>query len=621
MWLRRWQYLMEILLGAGLAATAWIGANQDKILVRAAAAVATAAAFLLVRSQVRDLKHRHARLAAERTVQQQATDALALAIDARDPSGPGHARRVQAYTAEIGRLALAEDWAADERRDPGFLDRLSMAALLHDVGKLGIPDFLLSRRKELTPAERDKLQEHAVFGEMIVGRMPFPQSLARIVRAHHERWDGAGFPDHLEGVQIPLESRIILLADELDRLRILDPDGSYPSVATLTGHVLRNAGASFDPRLARLYCLHAEEIEMRLAEQELSGAIEGGAGPDLQGPSVASLGAAPRESAALYDLASTLGASTQVDEALNIAARGLLPLLPAHSCACYLADRAGARAAPRHATGPLAQVLRRRSFARDEGLVGRAFATACTVVNADPAQDLGPGVAPAARAESVLLHPLVDGQRVLGVLAFYASRAGAFRDDHVRILDTIAPKLTDALRRAQLLAETLASSMSDPLTGLPNRRFLQLELRSELVRAARLRAPLCLALLDLDGFKAVNDRWGHQAGDLVLAEVARRLRGALRGQDRLYRYAGDEFVVLMPNTSPEEARAIVERLRSRIGDAPFEVQTGATVSIGLSAGASCFPLDGADLEDLLGRADAQMYADKLARRSALCEAV
>lgn len=109
MWLRRWQYLMEILLGAGLAATAWIGANQDKILVRAAAAVATAAAFLLVRSQVRDLKHRHARLAAERTVQQQATDALALAIDARDPSGPGHARRVQAYTAEIGRLALAED--------------------------------------------------------------------------------------------------------------------------------------------------------------------------------------------------------------------------------------------------------------------------------------------------------------------------------------------------------------------------------------------------------------------------------------------------------------------------------------------------------------------------------
>jgi len=121
--------------------------------------------------------------------------------------------------------------------------------------------------------------------------------------------------------------------------------------------------------------------------------------------------------------------------------------------------------------------------------------------------------------------------------------------------------------------------------------------------------------MDLDGFKQVNDTHGHQAGDLVLRSVAGMLREVFRSGDVVCRYAGDEFVALLPETSPEEARPIVQRVQERISAAVFHVAEGREARVGISAGFACFPLDGGSLEDLIHRADKEMYRDKSQRQA------
>ena len=131
-----------------------------------------------------------------------------------------------------------------------------------------------------------------------------------------------------------------------------------------------------------------------------------------------------------------------------------------------------------------------------------------------------------------------------------------------------------------------------------------------LVDAARLGAPLALLYLDLDGFKAVNDLHGHDAGDRVLIEVARRLQAGLRQGDAVARIGGDEFVALLPRCDGTAARSIVEALQTRLA-LPYEV-AHATLRVGASIGAAAYPADAQQVDTLMARADAAMYAEKRA---------
>jgi len=162
--------------------------------------------------------------------------------------------------------------------------------------------------------------------------------------------------------------------------------------------------------------------------------------------------------------------------------------------------------------------------------------------------------------------------------------------------------------REELLGKVREMAIHDQLTGLPNRRALEEQLPRELARARRSQEPLCVAIIDIDHFKAYNDTHGHLAGDEVLRECARAWDGALRGEDTIVRFGGEEFLVLLPQTSPEEAAEVVERLRERT---PME-QT-------CSAGLACWDsVESAD--DLLGRADAALYLAKAGGRDQLAMA-
>ena len=162
--------------------------------------------------------------------------------------------------------------------------------------------------------------------------------------------------------------------------------------------------------------------------------------------------------------------------------------------------------------------------------------------------------------------------------------------------------------REDLFAEVQGLAHSDALTGLPNRRALDAQLPREMARALRKEAPLCLAVLDIDHFKAYNDAHGHLAGDLALRECAIAWDAELRGEDTIVRFGGEEFLVLLPSCTPEEGVEVVERLRAATPGAH-------SCSAGLAS------WDGRErAEDLIGRADSALYRAKAAGRDRLVEA-
>ena len=163
--------------------------------------------------------------------------------------------------------------------------------------------------------------------------------------------------------------------------------------------------------------------------------------------------------------------------------------------------------------------------------------------------------------------------------------------------------------------EHSSDSNTDALTALPNRRYLMTHIARELARCSRERTAMSLMVIDLDEFKAINDVFGHAAGDQALCEVARHLQHSLRSYDVCARFGGDEFVAVLPGCNLEHAGQKAEALRRVIADVKTEVKPGVVRAVRISVGAATYPIDGATVDELLAVADARMFDDKRARRS------
>ena len=210
------------------------------------------------------------------------------------------------------------------------------------------------------------------------------------------------------------------------------------------------------------------------------------------------------------------------------------------------------------------------------------------------------------RHECRLVHS--DGSTVWVLVSSARVAAAPERPAH------LVMHIQDISERKALEAEIVHRSLHDPLTGLANRVLLFDRIGHALARADRTASPTCLFLLDLDGFKEVNDTHGHATGDELLQQFATRLSGALRPGDTAARLGGDEFVVLCEDTSEEQAALIAERLRAA-ASWPFDLPVGrVTISASVGVSTSADPAD--DPAELVRRADVSMYAVKRARRSA-----
>jgi diguanylate cyclase (GGDEF)-like protein len=207
---------------------------------------------------------------------------------------------------------------------------------------------------------------------------------------------------------------------------------------------------------------------------------------------------------------------------------------------------------------------------------------------------------------SSIAAPLLAGDKVLGVLTVEASAPTAFKAEDEDTIGVLARSLSAHIENARRYEAAIHTSRIDALTNLGNRRAMEETLDAELARHARYGNRLTLILVDLDGFKAVNDTHGHQTGDRVLVQVAQQL-SAVRGADSAFRLGGDEFAIILPETGAEEARLVARRLARRIREETFP--EGLTASWGVGEAA------GPDAERLIADADAELYERKRGENS------
>jgi diguanylate cyclase (GGDEF)-like protein len=244
------------------------------------------------------------------------------------------------------------------------------------------------------------------------------------------------------------------------------------------------------------------------------------------------------------------------------------------------------------------------------GLCGWVAQNAKPIINGNPAVEYGFAQDSKSMAElrSALVVPLEGLTGLVGVLALYQNEADAFSNDHLRILQVITSKVALFIENAMKYRQAENSATNDYLTGLPNARGLSMHLEQELARCKQEDATVAVIMCDLDGFKNVNDRHGHLAGDKVLKLFADSMRAACREYDYAARMGGDEFVIVAPNMTSD---AVTERtllLNALAQQAGREVCGKDILSISL--GAAFYPGHGMDAEQLLAEADRKMYAAK-----------
>lgn len=210
---------------------------------------------------------------------------------------------------------------------------------------------------------------------------------------------------------------------------------------------------------------------------------------------------------------------------------------------------------------------------------------------------------------TMLAVPIFSQERVIAVLNLYDKAEDlTFTEADLGTLLSLTDQAGVAIENVLLHQEARRQAIMDGLTGVWNYRYFRIRYEQEIDRSARFRRPFSLVVVDIDDFKQVNDAHGHQRGDSVLIELARRVKAAIRDIDVLARYGGEEFALILPETDAEGGRRTAEKIRSIVGDAPFEGSPPLNITV--SAGLSCFPEHGADGQTLLRSADAALYLAK-----------
>ncbi|HEV8203100.1 MAG TPA: diguanylate cyclase [Pyrinomonadaceae bacterium] len=553
-------------------------------------------------------------------------EALATAIDAKDQTTHCHVRRVQIYAAGMGEVF---GLGADE------IAALKAGALLHDIGKLAVPPHILNKPGPLTHAEFEKMKIHTVVGAQILGRVDFPYPVIPIVRHHHEQWDGRGYPDRLRGEQIPITARIISVVDCFDSIREDRPFRRGMTLDEATALLLRGAGIHFDPAVVEQFIKNLPRFEAEISKRGLEHqAITPSTEPPIQlsevdmtqtrerGSYIAydQIKKAHREVYALYEIARTFGTSLDVEHTLEILVDKVGHVVPFDTCVVYFYDENKGYATARHVAGKNGQKLAGRCIALGEGVTGFALANRSAVNQLHPSLDFT-DINPEAgiKYRSMASLPLFKDDLLLGALSVYSSDLEQYTDDHMRLLETVTRLASDALGNAMQHAEAESNALTDPLTGLPNARYLALRFEEEAARARRTDRSFQVMMLDLDEFKNVNDTYGHKVGDKVLREVAHLIQGQLREYDFLARSGGDEFVALVQEVVGAQVEDLCMRIESAVSK--FSLPAGKTRSarVGISIGTATFGVHGETLDQLVVAADNEMYRMKSDHRSTRIE--
>ncbi len=333
--------------------------------------------------------------------------------------------------------------------------------------------------------------------------------------------------------------------------------------------------------------------------------------PNTDKPSdfLASIAAARQEVQNLFELTQDLGNSLSVNDTLSLLAVRLKRMIPYHAMAIYVLRSDKLRA--EYVIGENFRLFSSLEIPLGQGLSGWVAENRKPIVNGNPAAEPGylNDETKFTTMRSALSVPLIGLNGTVSVLTLYRSERDAFSNDNLRILLAVSHKVALSIENALKFEQAQSTASTDYMTNLPNARSLFLHLDSELARCRRLQSSLVVLVCDMNGFKQVNDKFGHLEGNRLLSRVAEKLKESCREYDYVARMGGDEFVLVLPGLEPDQIPQKIQRLQAITGEAGQAI-SGNDAKLSLSIGHSIFPEDGMDADRLLSEADRRMYQVK-----------
>jgi diguanylate cyclase (GGDEF)-like protein/putative nucleotidyltransferase with HDIG domain len=543
---------------------------------------------------------------------------LASAVDAKDRYTHGHIRRVQAYAAAMAsRVGI---------KDEKELLAIQAGALLHDIGKIAIPEYILNKPTVLTESEYEKMKIHPVVGANMLSTIEFPYPLVPMVKFHHERWDGNGYPDGLKGEEIPLSARILALVDCYDALTTNRPYRSPMDREQVVQFFGRESGRAYDPAIVQVFIDNLTQIEAAGNAVVLGNT-------DVWGikdtPEVASTGrplekvqpivtygkalnAAPDIQRELYSVFEFARADFQClnpTEVFSFMGRRLEGLIPFDAGVFYAADLTEGTVTAVHTVGPGTDGLPGLTLPLEQKLTGWVAANNQALCNLPPFPDFLKCAEPRPSFQTSAIAPMNRHNQIFGAISLYRKEQAKFTEQEFRRLEIIASQTAILLAKCARDVDS-DQLLVDNLTTLPNAFQLYLMLDQVAMDATRYEYPVTVLSINLDDIKSIRHKWGHMSGDEAIRVAARYLNKELRETDLLVRYAAEEFIAVNPKMSRESAEALKSRIQNELDHFNFAVRGQTEIPLEVSIGIAVFPEDGTDLESLLSVAEWHMREDR-----------
>ena len=400
-------------------------------------------------------------------------EALALAIEAKDETTGEHLQRVRVYAMELAKeLGLTEDET----------EALKAASVLHDIGKLAVPEHIISKPGKLTPEEFEKMKIHPIVGAEILEQVHFPYPVVPIVRAHHEKWDGSGYPNGLAGEEIPIGARILSAVDCLDALA---SDRQYRKALPLheaMAKVVADSGRSFDPKVVAILQRRYIELEKMATQQPLQAPpklstdikVERGLAPaagfaECAEPTGSVLGqiadsgrisTAQQRVREIVELCRQPGTAFSAEDIFSLLAARMRHLVPHNSMSVYL-PKNGVLIAE-FVSGDNFRLFSSLRIPEGEGLSGWVAQNHKPILNGNPSVEPGYLNDPTkySTLRSALAVPIEGTAGIAAVLALYRAGQDAFTADDLRVVEAISSGLGIAIENAGKLRAAAAGAGS-----------------------------------------------------------------------------------------------------------------------------------------------------------------
>jgi putative nucleotidyltransferase with HDIG domain len=376
-------------------------------------------------------------------------ETLAMAIDAKDDVTHSHVRRVQAYAVGMAR-ALGFT-------DESTLKAIEAAALLHDTGKLAVPEHILNKPGKLTPSEFEKMKLHVDVGADILSLVDFPYPVVPIVRCHHENWDGTGYPRGVKGEAIPIGARILSVVDCFDALTSDRPYRRAMTEQAALGILRERSGKMYDPAVVDMFIKVFRDIpvashdaaETTEVMQRIAQSKHEAPAPVIEAPAAPSTFAASSNLLACVSLARVAAGEGSLADVLALSSNLVNDILPAATGAWFVPDQSRDQLVVADTFGPAAMTLAGFSVDVGDRLTGWVAASRQPILNSDASLDLaGRQEGNEPRLLTCMSVPLIAGETLVGVLSLYSAEAEGFNDDRGRLIQMIAPHLAAAISAA-----------------------------------------------------------------------------------------------------------------------------------------------------------------------------